>query len=44
MKTNPNDLINPMDTEKNPFFFRVHVTGRIESANVIFTKYKNLVL
>jgi hypothetical protein len=37
MKTNPNDIINPLELGlKNSLFFRVHVSGIIESANVSF--------
>jgi hypothetical protein len=42
LKVNPNDLINPLETNiKNSLFFRLHVSGLIESANVNFF---NLVL
>ena len=32
----PNDLINPLENERNAFFFRAHITGYIESGNVSF--------
>ncbi len=35
LKVNPNDLINPLETNiKNSLFFRLHISGLIESANV----------
>jgi hypothetical protein len=35
LKVNANDLINPLETNiKNSLFFRLHVSGLIESANV----------
>jgi len=35
MKINNEDLINPLETGiKNSIFFRLHVSGLIESANV----------
>lgn len=36
LKVNMNDMINPLEMNiKNSLFFRLHVTGVIESANVI---------
>jgi hypothetical protein len=37
MKINNNDLVNPVEMGiKNSLFFRIHVSGLIESANVKF--------
>lgn len=33
-KINPDDLINPLEQTRSVFFFRVHVSGYIESGNV----------
>lgn len=32
----PQELINPLDNTRTAFFFRLHVTGYIESGNVNF--------
>lgn len=37
MKLNKMDLIDPYDnTTKNSLFFRINISGRIESAKVLF--------
>lgn len=37
LKLNNNDIVNPNEMSiKNSLFFRLHVSGLIESANVIY--------